>query len=205
MIVPAVIAGDQGELSELLSRLRGVASRVMLDFMDGDFVPSTSLQFDPHLAAGFSYEAHLMVRRPLGYLSRLAGRVEAVILHVETLDDVGRAIASARRAGFSVMLALSPETPVESVAPHLGEIDGVLVMTVEPGRYGMGFLPWTLDKVRALRMMSSQVTIEVDGGMNPENARAARQAGADVFASGSYIVGSEDVGRAFRELEEATS
>ena len=90
------------------------------------------------------------------------------------------------------------------MAPRLGEIDGVLVMTVEPGRYGAGFLPWTLEKVRALRVMSSQVTIEVDGGMNPENARAARQAGADVFASGSYIVGSEDVGRAFRELEEAT-
>ena len=73
--MPAVIAGDQGELSELLSRLRGVASRVMLDFMDGDFVPSTSLQFDPHLPPGLSYEAHLMVRRPVGYLSRLAGRV----------------------------------------------------------------------------------------------------------------------------------
>ena len=205
MIVPAVIAGDQSELGELLSRLRGVANRVMLDFMDGEFVSGTSLQFDLHLPEGFSYEAHLMVRRPLSYLARLAGRVETVILHIETLDDVGRAIVSTRRAGFKVMLAISPGTPVEFVAPYLREIDGVLVMTVEPGKYGADFLPWTLDKVRALKVMDGRVTIEVDGGMSPDNARAAREAGANIFASGSYIIRSQDIGRAFRELEEAIS
>lgn len=205
MIVPAVIAGDQSELGELLSKLRGVANRVMLDFMDGEFVSGTSLQFDLHLPEGFSYEAHLMVRRPLSYLARLAGRVETVILHIETLDDVGRAIVSARRAGFKVMLAISPGTPVEFVAPYLREIEGVLVMTVEPGKFGADFLPWTLDKVRALKVMDGHVTIEVDGGMNPDNARAAREAGANIFASGSYIIRSQDIGRAFRELEEAIS
>jgi ribulose-phosphate 3-epimerase len=205
MIVPAVIAGDQSELGELLSRLRGVANRVMLDFMDGEFVSGTSLQFDLHLPEGFSYEAHLMVRRPLSYLARLAGRVETVILHIETLDDVGRAIVSTRRAGFKVMLAISPGTPVEFVAPYLREIDGVLVMTVEPGKFGADFLPWTLDKVRALRKMDGRVTIEVDGGMSPDNARAAREAGANIFALGSYIIRSQDIGRAFRELEEAIS
>jgi ribulose-phosphate 3-epimerase len=205
MIVPAVIAGDQNELGELLSRLRGVANRVMLDFMDGEFVSGTSLQFDLHLPEGFSYEAHLMVRRPLSYLARLAGRVETIILHIETLDDVGRAIVSTRRAGFKVMLAISPGTPVEFVAPYLREIDGVLVMTVEPGKYGADFLPWTLDKVRTLKVMDGHVTIEVDGGMNPDNARAARKAGANIFASGSYIIRSQDIGRAFRELEEAIS
>ena len=205
MIVPAVIAGDQSELGELLSRLRGVANRVMLDFMDGEFVSCTSLQFDLHLPEGFSYEAHLMVRRPLSYLARLAGRVETVILHIETLDDVGRAIVSTRRAGFKVMLAISPGTPVEFVAPYLREIDGVLVMTVEPGKYGADFLPWTLDKVRALKVMDGHVTIEVDGGMNPDNARAAREAGANIFAAGSYIIKSQDIGRALRELEEAIS
>lgn len=205
MIVPAVIAGDQSELGELLSRLRGVANRVMLDFMDGEFVSGTSLQFDLHLPEGFSYEAHLMVRRPLSYLARLSGRVETVILHIETLDDVGRAIVSTRRAGFKVMLAISPGTPVEFVAPYLREIEGVLVMTVEPGKFGADFLPWTLDKVRALKVMDGHVTIEVDGGMNPDNARAAREAGANIFASGSYIIRSQDIGRAFRELEEAIS
>ena len=205
MIVPAVIARDQNELGELLSRLRGVANRVMLDFMDGEFVSGTSLQFDLHLPEGFSYEAHLMVRRPLSYLARLAGRVETVILHIETLDDVGRAIVSTRRAGFKVMLAISPGTPVEFVAPYLREIDGVLVMTVEPGKYGADFLPWTLDKVKTLKVMDGRMTIEVDGGMNPDNARAAREAGANIFASGSYIIRSQDLGRAFRELEEAIS
>jgi len=205
MIVPAVIAGDQNELGELLSKFRGVANRVMLDFMDGEFVSGTSLQFDLHLPEGFSYEAHIMVRRPLSYLARLSGRVETVILHIESLDDVGRAIVSARRAGFKVMLAISPETPVEFVAPYLREIEGVLVMTVEPGKFGADFLPWTLDKVRALKVMDGHVTIEVDGGMNPDNARAAREAGANIFASGSYIIRSQDIGRAFRELEEAIS
>jgi ribulose-phosphate 3-epimerase len=203
MIVPAVIACDQNELRELLSKLRGVANRVMLDFMDGEFVSGTSLQFDLHLPEGFSYEAHLMVRHPLSYLARLTGRVETVILHIESLDDVGLAIVSARRAGFKVMLALSPGTPVEFVAPYLREIDGVLVMTVEPGKYGADFLPWTLDKVRALKVMDGRMTIEVDGGMNPDYARAAREAGANIFASGSYIIRSQDIGRAFRELEEA--
>ena len=205
MIVPAVIARDQNELGELLSRLRGVASRVMLDFMDGEFVSGTSLQFDLHLPEGFSYEAHLMVRRPLSYLARLAGSVETVILHIETLDDVGRAIVSTRRAGFKVMLAISTGTPVEFVAPYLREIDGVLVVTVEPGKYGADFLPWTLDKVRVLRKMDGSVTIEVDGGMNPDNARAAKEAGADAIASGSYIIRSHDIGKAIKELKEAIS
>ncbi|TEU08538.1 ribulose-phosphate 3-epimerase, partial [Candidatus Bathyarchaeota archaeon] len=80
------------------------------------------------------------------------------------------------------------------------EVDGVLVMTVAPGRYGGRFLPETLAKCKKIRKMHSTLSIEVDGGMNPENARAAREAGANIIASGSFIMKSEDIALSLRLL-----
>lgn len=205
MIVPAIIARSQGELEEMLDRVRGRARRVMLDVMDGEFVPGTSLDFDFELPLGFEYEAHLMVERPLEWLERNAGKIHITILHVETLDDIERALREAKGMGLRVALALNPETGLDAVVPYLGEVHGVLVMTVSPGRYGGRFLPETLRKVRRLREMDGAIPIEVDGGMSPENARRARDAGADIFASGSYILRSDDPGRAMEELREAVT
>jgi ribulose-phosphate 3-epimerase len=200
VVVPAIIAGTQGELNGMLERLRGKVGRVMLDVMDGTFVENVSLAFDFELPGWFEYEAHLMVADPLEGIRGMKDKVDSAILHVETLDNVETAIEYIKALGLQVSLALNPEIGVMEVEPHLGDVDGVLVMTVAPGRYGGRFLPEALMKCREIREINDAIPIEVDGGMNPENARAAREAGADTIASGSFIMKSEDIDLALRQL-----
>ena len=205
LIVPAIIAKTQGELDWMLERPRGKVERIMLDVMDGEFVPNTSLDFDFELPAGFEYEAHLMVMKPLEWVEENAEKVDIAILHVETLDDVARSIEYVKSNGLKVTLALKPETDLETAFQHLQDVHGILVLTVDPGRYGGRFLPKALGKIKRLREMDASISIEVDGGMNPANARLAREHGANVFASGSHIFKSSDIDRAIKELEAAVS
>lgn len=200
LIVPAIIARSQGELDSMLERLKGRVERVMLDVMDGVFVPNRSLDFDFELPGGLEYEAHMMTVDPLERLSSLFGKVDTAIVHVETVSDIGRAIERVRELGLRLTLAISPETEVSFIEPYLDEVDGVMVMTVNPGRYGGEFLPETLEKVRRIREIDREIPIEVDGGMNVENSKAARDAGANIIASGSFIMKSEDIERAVRAL-----
>ncbi len=205
LIVPAIIAKTQDELDRMLERVRGKVERIMLDVMDGAFVPNTSLDFDFNLPADFEYEAHLMVMKPLDWVKENAEKVDIAILHIETLDDIVGAIGFVESKGLKTTLALKPETTLETVLPHLHEVHGILVLTVDPGRYGGKFLHAVLGKIRQLREISAKVSIEVDGGMNPTNARLARDSGANIIASGSYILKSSDVDRAIKELEDAVS
>ena len=200
LIVPAIIARSQDELDSMLERLKGRVERVMLDVMDGVFVPNRSLDFEFTLSEGFEYEVHMMTVDPLERLSSLFGKVDTAIVHVETVSDLGGVIDRVRELGLRLTLAISPETEVRFIEPYLDEVDGVMVMTVNLGRYGGEFLPETLEKVRRIREIDREIPIEVDGGMNVENSRAARDAGANIIASGSFIMKSHDIERAVRAL-----
>jgi len=200
LIVPAIIAESQEELDSMLERLKGEVDRVMLDVMDGEFVPNRSLDFDLNLPEGFEYEVHMMAFDPLERLAKMAEKIDIAILHVETLTDIRAAIKHVRELGLKLTLALNPRTGVDVVEPYLDEVDGVLVMTVDPGAYGGRYIPEALDKVRRIREMDGKIPIEVDGGMDVENSRAARGAGANVIASGSFILKSGDVAQAVAAL-----
>lgn len=186
----------------MLSRLEGNVEWVMLDLMDGAFVATKALLFPLRLRKGLRYEAHLMVKNPLNYLSGLKGKVETVIIHVES-EDFNDALIKARSLGFEVAAAINPGTPLEKLEPHLNELDRILVMTVEPGRYGAPFVPAALETVKKLKRLAPKLPIEVDGAMNPENAGKAREAGATIFASGSYLMKAPDLKAAIRNLESA--
>ena len=187
----------------MLSKVRGKAQRIMIDIMDGEFVPNTSLDFDFKLQDGLEYEAHLMVEKPLDWVKENADKANTAILHLETLDNLRSAIDYVENKGLEVTLALKPETKIDEVLPYLGEVQGILIMTVSPGKYGGKFLPETLEKVKKLRETDDTIPIEVDGGMNPRNARLARESGANIFASGSYIFKSDDIDKALKELKDA--
>jgi ribulose-phosphate 3-epimerase len=202
LIVPAIISRSQKDLDKVMERLRGKVERVMLDVMDGVFVPNRSLDFEFELPSCFEYEVHMMAIDPLQRLSEMAEKVDIAILHVETLSDISDAIRYVRDLGLRVTLALNPDTATEVVEPYLGEVDGVLVMTVNPGNYGGSYIPESLEKVRRIRTLDSGIPIEVDGGMTAENSNAAREAGANIIASGSFILKSDDIEEAIRALSE---
>jgi ribulose-phosphate 3-epimerase len=202
-IVPTVIANTQYELDKMLARLGGKVIRVMLDLMDGRFVVNASLDFDFQLPSSFEYEAHLMVENPSEYVEALAGRVAWVILHIETLENPEAEIRFFKENGFKVSLAANPGTPLEEVLPHLDVLDGVLVLTVNPGKHGAEFKPEALEKVRRLRELGVTLPIEVDGGVNPDTILEMKNAGADVFACGSFLMRFDDVDEGIRALREA--
>lgn len=203
LIIPAVIANSQAVVDVMLGKVKGRATRIMLDVMDGRFVPNTSMLFDFSLPPYFEYEAHLMTEKPLEWIEKNASKVDIAILQIETVKDLKKAIEYVKHKGLRVTLALNPETSLDKILPYLKHVDAVLILTVDPGSFCVEFLPETLEKIRKLREIDSKIPIEVDGCMSPENARLARDAGATVFASGSYILKSEDPGRVIKELEEA--
>lgn len=203
-VLPALIANSQEELDGMLSRLAGKVEWVMLDYMDGRFVASKSLMFDTRLTPGLKYEAHLMVENPFDYLNRLRGRVQVVIIHIES-DDFEKTVAEARVLGLEVAIAINPKTRIDELKPYLKKVDRVLVMTVEPGRYGAPFVIEALEKVKRLKKLAPNLPIEVDGAMNPENVKKAWEVGATIFASGSYIMKSPDIQKALKTLIEATN
>jgi ribulose-phosphate 3-epimerase len=202
-VLPAMIAGDQEELEARLGVVMGFADHVMLDVMDGVFVPGKSLDFEYTLPKGPRYQGHVMAVEPSRHMDRLVGVADSAVIHIEAVGDVAGAVSGAKARGLGAYLGVNPGTPVDAVAPYLSHIDGVLVMTVEPGRYGSPFLPWCLGKVEALRAMDPELVLEVDGGMNPETAALAMEMGADAVAVGSYVLGSRDPSKAYREILDA--
>ncbi|MFQ5975860.1 MAG: hypothetical protein ACE5J5_06070, partial [Candidatus Hydrothermarchaeales archaeon] len=123
LIVPGVIAKSQEELDEMLDKVKGKVKRIMLDVMDNEFVPNSSLEFDFKVPKGFEYEAHLMVKNPLEWIENNGNKVDIAILQVETIEDIEEAITFVKEKGLKVTLALNPETRLDIVLPFLNEID----------------------------------------------------------------------------------
>jgi ribulose-phosphate 3-epimerase len=203
LIVPAIIAKEQSQIDAMLDKVKGKAERIMVDVMDDQFVPNTSLDFNFKLPTGFEYEAHLMITNPLDWIRENGDKVDIVIIHIETLEDVDEAIEFVKKQGIKVSLAMRPETQVDTILEHIRKIDGILVMTADPGHYCEVFLSDTLDKIKKVREFDENIPIEVDGCMDPENVKLASSAGANVFATGSYIFKSDDVDKALGELQNA--
>lgn len=199
-ILPAVIASNQQELDEMLEKIVEFAENIMLDLMDGKFVPASSLDFNMILPPGPKYQFHVMAVDPINRIMRTPDEVDTVILHAESLDSIDSAISAAKDKEVKLFIALNPETDIDIVKPHLSELEGVLIMSVHPGQYGAKFLPEQLKKVKSIRELSKTINIEVDGGMNDRSMVLAVAAGANQIASGSYIMKNKDPEAAYNRL-----
>jgi len=198
-ILPAIIAQNQNELTTMLKKIP-FAENIMLDLMDGKFVASSSLDFPMRLPEGQEYQLHMMAVDPLERIKNLPPQVDTVIMHAEALDNIDEAIEATAKQGLKLFIALNPQTPVTAVEPYLEKLNGVLIMSVNPGQYGAKFLPEQLAKVRALREKSNKINIEVDGGMSDKTIGLAVAAGANMIASGSFIMKSQDPESAYNIL-----
>ncbi len=193
-IIPAIIATSQEELDERINKVKEECSILQLDVMDGNFVPTHSLDFDFKLPENnCKFEAHLMVADPESWIEKNSDIVDLILIHMESTGDPKKAIDLAKSKGKKVGLVLNPETPIEKIKPYLNQIDEILIMTVNPGFYGSPFLPETLEKVKELRKLKPNMEIEVDGGINSDTIKQAYQAGANLFICGSYLQKSKDV------------
>jgi len=208
LIAPSILTADFLHLGDELRRARG-ADLWHLDVMDGHFVPN--LSFGPAVCAAVARasdvpaECHLMVERPEDLLAEYArAGARRLIVHAESTRHLHRLLSAVRALGCEAGVALNPATPLAAVEEVAGDIDLLLVMTVDPGFGGQKLLRGQLDKVRRARELMPKVQIEVDGGIGPENARDVVAAGADILVIGSAVFApGEDPGARLAHIRDA--
>ena len=206
-ILPSLLAADFGRLAdEILRAEASGADALHLDIMDPHFVPN--LSFGPDVVAlsrrtapGFYRNVHLMMSRPDLYLEKFAAAgAQTIQIHVEADCDLHVELARIRALGVKPAIVLNPETPVERIAPYLGEVDEVLVMTVHPGYGGQKFIADCLPKVSWVRERYPSLDIMVDGGVNGDTAEESVKAGANQLVAGSYLFRQSDMAVAVADM-----
>ena len=199
-LAPSILSADFAALGDAVDAVAAQADLLHVDVMDGHFVPN--LTIGPPVVASLRrhtdlyFDCHLMITNPERYLEqfRRAG-ADGCSVHVE-VGETGPLIAQMRSLGLDVGLAVNPETPFESFAGWLDQIDLLLLMTVHPGFGGQEFMADVLPKVRRTRQEIDRrglaLPIEVDGGIDLRTAPLAAAAGASVFVAGSAVFGEPD-------------
>ncbi len=212
-INPSILSADFVNLEAELARI-GSADAVHVDVMDNHFVPNLTLGLPVvrrlQQVSPVPLDVHLMIedadRWAPGYAEAGAA---SVTFHAEASAAPVKLARELRDAGAKAAMALRPATPVEPYLDMLGELDMLLVMTVEPGFGGQAFLDLTLPKIRraaaAVREAGLPLVIQVDGGITRETILRAADAGATVFVAGSSVYGADDAAEAITALRTAAA
>ena len=206
-IVPAIIAKDFDDFQDKVDKVRGEANWVHLDVVDGKFAQNTSWG-DPEELRDYDADAfisvHLMVNNPEGQIKAWAeSSPRRVFFHHEGTSAHEEIIRICKENETSVGIALKVETSVEVLEEWANKIDAVLLLSVDPGFYGSDFSDRVYAKIHQVRAQYPNMTIVVDGGINPERAQKAAKIGADFIVAGSYIFKSDDPKERLEELKNS--
>jgi ribulose-phosphate 3-epimerase len=196
-ISPSILSADFSKLgSEIENLEKAGADLIHIDVMDGHFVPNITIGPDVinklRKYTSLPFDVHLMIAPVNEFIKNFAlAGADIITIHPEATNDLAKTIEKIKSYNKKVGISLNPETPIDKVLPFLNLIDLVLVMSVNPGFGGQKFIKKTLEKVKLLRKeidsKKLKVKIEIDGGINFENAKMAREAGVNILVSGTTI------------------
>ena len=215
LLAPSILSADFARLGDAVAAVeRGGADLIHVDVMDGHFVPNitigTPVVKSLKRVATVPLDVHLMITDPDKYIGPFADAGAAMIsVHVEVLPHLHRTIQAIKALGVKAGVVLNPSTPVAEISDVAGDVDFVLVMSVNPGFGGQTFIPRSESKVAEVRALldgaGNPAPVEIDGGIDMTTVSRVVRAGARMLVAGHAIFGTADPERAARELKAAAT
>ncbi|HJN56885.1 MAG: ribulose-phosphate 3-epimerase [Candidatus Woesearchaeota archaeon] len=210
-IVPSILSAKMDKLQEEIDEIEDYSDLLQVDVMDNVFVPNITPQAE--LLKKFNtkvpLDIHLMVKEPSEeYLMSFIDanpnlKINNITVHQEACEYLGKTLDFIKSKNVKAAVAINPKTPLDAITSVLDKVEMVLIMTVEPGFSGQGFMEEVLPKIEKLRELNPELDIQVDGGINLKTAHLAVSAGANVLVASSYIFKSEDKVKAIKDLLES--
>lgn len=206
-IIPTILTNDIEDFSKKINSIKGICPRAQIDVVDGKFAEKKTLDLEAIRDLGeiveLKIDLHLMVEEPQGWISRALEIVpDRIIAHIEKMADPWSFVNEVIESGTQVGLAIDLETPVEKVSNDIYLLtDLVLLLGVKAGTGGQEFNPRVLEKIGKIReILGESGKIGVDGGLDDQNIRLCKEAGANVFYIGNSFWQAEDLGKRYNEL-----
>lgn len=210
-VSPSLLSANFANLTPDIEMInRSECDFLHLDVMDGVFVPNISFGFPVMKAVSKictkPLDVHLMIIEPQNWISQVRDiNAEYMVFHQEACTHIHRTVQAIHNAGMKAGVSLCPATPVNTLEDIIGDLDQVLLMSVNPGFGGQPFIPQVIEKVKKLKRLiiesGSKALINVDGGVNAETGAMLSEAGADIVVAGSYVFGAADPEEAIRSLK----
>ena len=211
-LAPSILSADFSRLGECVCQIEKAGADIIhVDVMDGHFVPNISFGAAVMKSlcgkTGMPFDVHLMIEDPDRYLEDfITDNTEYITVHAEACVHLHRTIQHIKSSGAKAGVAVNPATPLSAVECVLEDVDMIMIMSVNPGFGGQKFISSVLPKIRNLdelrRENNLDFTIEIDGGINPDNVKTVTDAGVDIVVAGSSVFGAADIEARVKEFRE---